>query len=412
MLCRSARLHIGQQARHDLLLKLHGMVHTPRKSRPLASADAMERIWLLWRISIHVLVALLCAVVFVRDGFSWPLAAFIVTYAAGRWVPVKQLWVLAVLVLWVVLLIDATSAGFLAFALYFLVINTLRPALAVPSVGLIAGIAVYGLGRHNGWSIGGVVGPIVGALVACVLGYGFLQLRRESYARVAASRQAGEAGERARLAGEIHDTIAQGLSSIQMLLHSAERRVTEHQIDDPDLLRELRLARNTAADNVLEARQIIAALQPQPLVGTQLPVALARVVANTPQGQAIAFATDGQPRQLPEDVEAALMRVTQSLVSNVVRHAHATRAQVTLTYQPDQVSVDVVDNGVGFDYDAQVQRAVTRKSGAEGILGVRTRVAKFGGDVHVETAPGHGCGVSVMIPTAQRQDTDRVAKHE
>ena len=412
MLCRSARLHIGQQARHGLLLKLHGMVHTPQKSRQLASADAMERIWLLWRISIHVLVALLCAVVFVRDGFSWPLAAFIVTYAAGRWVPVKQLWVLAVLVLWVVLLIDATSAGFLAFALYFLVINTLRPELAVPSVGLIAGIAVYGLGRHNGWSIGGVVGPIVGALVACVLGYGFLQLRRESYARVAASRQAGEADERARLAGEIHDTIAQGLSSIQMLLHSAERRVTEHQIDDPDLLRELRLARNTAADNVLEARQIIAALQPQPLVGTQLPVALARVVASTPQGAAIAFATDGQPRQLPEDVEAALMRVTQSLVSNVVRHAHATRAQVTLTYQPDQVSVDVVDNGVGFDYDAQVQRTVTRKSGAEGIPGVRTRVAKFGGDVHVETAPGQGCGVSVMIPTSQRQDTDRVAKHE
>ena len=98
MLCRSARLHIGQQARHRLLLKLHGMVHTPQKSRPLASADAMERIWLLWRISIHVLVALLCAVVFVRDGFSWPLLAFIATYAAGRWVPFKQLWVLAVLV--------------------------------------------------------------------------------------------------------------------------------------------------------------------------------------------------------------------------------------------------------------------------------------------------------------------------
>ncbi len=101
------------------------------------------------------------------------------------------------------------------------------------------------------------------------------------------------------------------------------------------------------------------------------------------------------------------MRVTQSLVSNVVRHAHATRAQVTLTYLPDQVSVDVVDNGVGFDYDAQVQRAVRRKSGAEGILGVRTRVAKLGGDVHVETAPGQGCGVSVMIPTSQEQDTDR-----
>jgi len=148
------------------------------------------------------------------------------------------------------------------------------------------------------------------------------------------------------------------------------------------------------------------------LVGTQLPVALARVVASSPQGQAIAFATDGQPRQLPEDVEAALMRVTQSLVSNVVRHAHATRAQVTLTYLPDQVSVDVVDNGVGFDYDAQVQRAVRRKSGAEGILGVRTRVAKLGGDVHVETAPGQGCGVSVMIPTSQERDTDRGAKHE
>lgn len=388
------------------------MVHTKNRYRPLASADALERIWLGWRISIHLLVVLLSLVVFMNDGLSWQLVAFIAVYAAGRWVPVKPAWVIAVLALWVLLLIDSPSAGFLAFALYFMAINTLRPKLAVPTVVLIAGLAIYGLGRHNGWTIGGVIGPLVGALVACVLGYGFLQLRRESYARMKASEQAGEAGERARLAGEIHDTVAQGLSSIHLLLHSAETRIVEQNIDDPQLLQIIRLARSTAADNLDETRQIIAALQPRPLIGAQLPVALASVVSRTPMGDAMTFDTDGQPRTLDEQVEVALTRITQSLVSNVVRHADATRAQVTLTYQPESVSLDVVDNGQGFNYEEQRTRAAKLKGSAEGIEGVRTRVERLGGQLHVETEPGGGCGVSASIPTAQAAEMTSTTKKD
>lgn len=124
------------------------------------------------------------------------------------------------------------------------------------------------------------------------------------------------------------------------------------------------------------------------------------------------FDTDGQPRTLDEQVEVALTRITQSLVSNVVRHADATRAQVTLTYQPESVSLDVVDNGQGFNYEEQRTRAAKLKGSAEGIEGVRTRVERLGGQLHVETEPGGGCGVSVSIPTAQAAEMTSTTKKD
>lgn len=403
------------------------MNYTSHHARRLASVDALERVWLGWRISIHVLVMLLALVVFVNDGFSVPWAVFMLVYTVGggvlAWVTghafarpangtVGQngegkrqpqwawtVWVFLVLLSWVWVLVESASAGFVAFALFFLAINTLRPKVAVPTVLIVAAIAIYGLGRHNGWTIGGVVGPLVGALVACVLGFGFLQLRREAFERSRASKLAGEVGERARLAGEIHDTVAQGLSSIQMLLHSLERRVHVHGIDDPELWRDFALVRQTADDNLQETRRIIAALQPGPLMDATLPVALARVVSGTPLGQRLSFTADGTPRALGEQLDSALIRITQSLVANVVQHSGAERARVTLTYEPAHVSLDVVDNGCGFDPVA-MERQSRSKSSAEGLAGVKTRAEALGGELSVETAPGQGCGVSVRVPSS------------
>lgn len=376
------------------------MPHTP-VYRPLASVDALERVWLGWRISIHILVAILCVVVALNDGLSWQLGLFVLGYAAGRYVSPKWLWVLAITLLWTLLLVNAPSSAFLAFALFFVAINTLRWRSAIPLVVVMTVIAIYGLGRHNGWQIGGIIGPIIGAVIACTLGFGFLQLRSEAFARAKASRQAGEAGERARIAGDIHDTVAQGLSSIQMLLQSIERREASKEHPDTQTLDQLRLARETAADNLAETRRIIAALQPGPLIGADLPVALARVVASTPMGSALSFETDGEPRALGEDIDTCLTRVTQSLVSNVVRHSQAQSARVTLTYEPHHVSLDVVDNGVGFE--PTPPRAHSTGS-TVGIEGVRTRVKHLGGTVTVESAPGEGTGVSLRIPTPPRQE--------
>lgn len=207
----------------------------------------------------------------------------------------------------------------------------------------------------------------------------------------ALSRRAGELDERARLAGDIHDTVAQGLSSIQLLLHSVEARMSDTNHDTKSL-EALRLARTVASDNLAETRRIIAALQPAPLADADLPSALEKVCGTTILGDAVSFFVDGEPARLPADVEATIVRVAQSSLSNVVKHSHATRCRVTLTYQPDEVILDVVDNGDGFDPKQKFSR------GSVGIINTQRRVESLGGTFTIESTPGHGCGVSISIP--------------
>lgn len=165
----------------------------------------------------------------------------------------------------------------------------------------------------------------------------------------------------------------------------------EKRVDDPEILEDLRLARTTAEDNLAETRRIIAALQPGPLVGGDLPIALARVCSGTLLGEALSFDVEGDPYDLDEKVEQELTRITQSLVSNVVKHSGATRARVTLTYQDDMLSLDVVDNGRGMDAE-QVSLSPV------GLAGVRRRANLIGATMHVESSPGAGCGVSIQVP--------------
>ena len=218
---------------------------------------------------------------------------------------------------------------------------------------------MVGTGLHRGWTIAGAVGPIIGAAVAVAIGLGYQALYREAAERgrlidelmntreelASTSRDAGKFAERERLAAEIHDTVAQGLSSIQMLLHAAERA-------DPDspAIRQISLARETAADSLAETRQLIAELTPAALDGQSLADALRRICerASSPELEARSV-VEGEAVRLPMPLEATLVRIAQGAVSNVLRHADATRMAVTLTYSDDTVSLDVVDNGRGFD---------------------------------------------------------------
>lgn len=349
------------------------------------------------------------------------LAAFAIVYAIGRMQPDDgpRWWLPAVIACFTGLAWTSPDGVWLAFPLFFLVLQAVAGWYAVALVGVLTALAIGTIAWHGGWSVGGVAGPVLGAAVALMVGLGFRMLLREATTRAAAidallaaradvaemSRRAGELDERARLAADIHDTVAQGLSSIQLLLHSAEASARDH--DDPArnagdraaagarTLDHVRMARQVAADNLRETRRIIAALQPGALAGADLPVALARVCAATPAtagGDPATFTVDGDARPLPADVEATLVRVAQASIANVARHARATRCTVTLTYQPDSVSLDVVDDGIGFD------PAADPPPGAVGIAGVRRRMDALGGQLVIESAPGSGCGVSVRVP--------------
>ncbi|MGC0380162.1 CheY-like chemotaxis protein/two-component sensor histidine kinase [Streptomyces sp. SAI-129] len=154
--------------------------------------------------------------------------------------------------------------------------------------------------------------------------------------------------ERDRLAREIHDTLAQSLSSVQLLLHAAQRALPQAP---QNAARHIDQARQTAADNLAEARRFVAALTPPTLEGVTLADALERLCTTTSARHRITarFHLTGDPAPLTTAHEIALLRIAQSALSNTVQHAEATTADVTLSYLGDHVALDTVDDGHGFD---------------------------------------------------------------
>ena len=322
-----------------------------------------------------------------------------------------RLWVLALSVIWLVLVWLAPDAAFIVFPLFFLYLQLLPPHAAIAAVVASTAVTIVSVGIHTGFSIGGVLGPMIGAGVAVAIGLGYRALYREAEERqrliaelvetrdelALAERAAGVLAERERLAREIHDTVAQGLSSIQLLLHAAERLDAER----PGL-EQLQLARQTAADALLDTRRIIAELTPPALDDRTLPGALRRLAAATEHtlraggaSTSVHFQLVGDVVPLPMNVDATLLRIAQGAIANVASHARAARAELTLTYQSDSVTLDVVDDGAGFDPDAP---AGTSERASFGLTAIRQRLSAIGGTLSVESRPGEGTALAATIP--------------
>ena len=332
-----------------------------------------------------------------------------------RWNPVGRfLWMFALTGVWAVAMMLTPVAVYWVFTLFFLYMRTFAGWLGV--IGVIAVLAMsIAVQVPSGLTLGGVMGPAVSALVVITITYAFKTIARVSTEReelidelvstqqalALTEREAGVAQERQRLAHEIHDTVAQSLSSIQMLLHAAERdlmstNLTEEELASP--LRRIEAARSSASDNLAETRAMIAALTPAPLSDTSLAEALQRIATSFAHTGDITIdvTIDGQPRQLPMRVEAGLLRIAQGAVGNVVKHSGATKARVTLTFAPHEVRLDVVDDGTGFEVDALPQRP--SGLGHIGLDAMRTRAGELGGELIAESAPGGPTAVSVSVP--------------
>jgi signal transduction histidine kinase len=204
----------------------------------------------------------------------------------------------------------------------------------------------------------------------------------------AAQHQAGRLAERQRLAADIHDTLAQGFTSILMLIQAAQADLDGSH---PQAARQLELAARTARENLTEARALVAGLAPAQLAGGTLPDALERLAqAPGADGMTASFGLSGTPRPLPMATEVMLLRVCQEALANVRKHAAAQCASVRLDYAGDAVRLEVSDDGAGFD-PAGV-------SGGYGLRGMRTRVTEAGGTLTVNSVPGAGTRVSAMVP--------------
>ena len=206
---------------------------------------------------------------------------------------------------------------------------------------------------------------------------------------VSQAREAGVMDERTRLAGEIHDTLAQALTGIIRQLEAAERGGELVAGRRPHL----QLAAELARDGLAEARRSLRALRPGQLEGSTLPKAIADVARRA--GLPVEVDVAGAVRVLPTDQEVVLLRTVQEALTNVTKHASATRVGVTLTYFEDAVTLDVRDDGVGFDPDAV---GVRSDGTGMGLTAMRERLSRAAGSLVVESAPGEGTALVATLP--------------
>ncbi|MEU2562516.1 histidine kinase [Streptomyces longispororuber] len=331
--------------------------------------------------------------------------------------PRRLLWLGAVVGVWVVLVILAPSYAWCAVPLFYTGLRTLptRAALALVAV-LTALVVAAQLRLADGFDPNLALAPPAVAAVATAV---FVHMQRQSARQraliddllrtrrelAATERREGTLAERQRLSMEIHDTLAQGLSSQRMLLQAAER---VWDTDAAAARAHVRTAESIADRGLAEARRLVRDLAPVDLAeagpdpAQALPTAL-RALARRESGAGLTvrFHAEGAPAALPDRARSALLRIAQGALANVREHAGARTAAVTLTYLDDQVVLDVADDGHGFSPGApggSGPAGAARGARGHGLPAIRARAAQLGGTLAVESAPGEGTVLSVAIP--------------
>lgn len=385
--------------------------------------SALTPVFVGLRTGLHVLFVALCALVIVRavvaptDTSAAAIALTLVlvaTYALGAIFSggsglhqhrAAMLWLGILTLEWAVLLWLVPEAAYLVFPLFFLYLHLLGSRLGILAVVVSLALSIIALGVQGGWSVGGVVGPLVGAGVAVMIGLGYQALARESVERerlmaeliatrdqlAATEHESGVLAERGRLAREIHDTVAQGLSSIQMLLHAAEGASP----DRPGI-EHIRLARETAAASLAETRRFIRELTPPDLDDQGLGGALRRLA----DAQWAASGVDVTVRvadglALPMHLQTALLRIAQGAMANVIQHANASSATISLERDRDSLRFSITDDGDGFD--PHTLGTGSGRPDSFGLQATRERVDQLGGTLTVDSAPGRGTTVTVDL---------------
>lgn len=216
------------------------------------------------------------------------------------------------------------------------------------------------------------------------------ELRSTRAQLAAVERAQGVEDERNRLSREIHDTLAQGFTSVIALSRAAGSALDREDI--AKTRERLEMIEATAVDNLAEARIIVAELTPGHLQSRTLVEALTRLADTMTRetGIQVSSSVAGEPAPLGGNSEVVVLRGAQEALSNVRRHSGAQTAAVTLTYQPERVALEVIDDGSGFDPDT-AQRGF-------GLDGMRSRATELGGDVTIARADPRGTRILMELP--------------
>lgn len=400
---------------------------------PLPHTEAPRPAVRAMQIGQHVIAAALTTIGVVRaigDGVALPVAiicglAILGWHTAGTLLPSRARgtrvvagWLLGLAVIWVAAVAVSAEFVWLAFLLWLLAGHLLPLRWALLFSALVYAVVVGAPILHNGaTSYANVFGPLIGGIFAFGISRGYLELLRDAAERerlvasltraqremaelqdelARAQRHSGAVAERTRLARDIHDTVAQSLSSIRLLAH-ADRDAT----DAHDTARTLARIEDLAGDSLGDVRRIIAALSPAELDAGALGAALARLLAafGEEAGVRTELHVDDSLPQLGAAAEVALLRTAQSALANIRQHAGAQRTVMSLIDAGDAVRLDIIDDGAGFDA-ASWERTGAGAGSSYGLRFMRARLRELGGGLDVESAPGDGTALSAYLPLA------------
>lgn len=321
------------------------------------------------------------------------------------------LHLLGLVVAWYALIQQSEAFFFVLYGMFGLFFYFLPLSFAIIGSSLLTLLVIYSDAILSGepirWSGPFALGLTISMVVASLFALWIHGIIRQSSERrellemlqqtrqelAASERRAGQLEERQRLAGDIHDTLTQGFISIIMNLENAEPGLT-----DKESRRYVNLAIRTARDSVAQARDVVNDLRPGPLAqASSLPEAIQRVASRWAQESdtPVDIVVTGTPVALSIHMDIALLRAMQEALSNVRKHANAKRVQITLSYMPDAVVLDIQDDGCGIDLEGG---ETTAFGGGYGLTSMRERLARLNGEITLESEPGEGTTLAVLIP--------------
>ena len=335
----------------------------------------------------------------------WLVLAGLVLAWSGRTLAARLTGISIAFGGWFFLAVEDDRWTLLSFALYGLcfIVDPNRLWVGVTLAGIVS--AIWFLASLGGpaWTL---VIPVLVFVGSSTIAYAIdrigkltakqaelireLEAAHDELARSERSR--GVLEERTRMAGEIHDTLAQGFTSIVLLA----RVGTRSTVDAGDILGSIE---STAQENLDTARRLVESSRPDELDGASLPDALRRhLQASLPDHVGGELEVVGTPHPLPGSVETVLLRAAQEGIRNACTHAQPSRVDLTLSYLEDVVTLGVRDDGIGFVAGAVHDRGTL--TGGQGLGTLTRRVESLSGRVKIESSDGRGAVLTVQLPIA------------
>ena len=382
-------MEIGQHA-IAVVLTVIACIRAVTNGAPLIAAIAVSVVFLSW----YTLGAVRAA----RTG----------ALVLAKW------WLIVLAAAWLCTLLVSAEFIWVAFLLWLLAghLFSLRIAIVFTALTYIATV-VAPLAHYGQVLAPSIIGSLIGAVFALGLSRGYIELLREGRRReellrslelahqnlldlqdelALTQRHAGEIQERTRVSRDIHDTIAQSISSIRLIAHAEAERTTDDHAGQV-----LEQVEDLAAQGSRDVRRIIAALAPAELEDGALSAAIRRLLTRLEEDTSIVgrLDLDDALPTLSAEVEVALLRTAQSALANVRQHSRASRVMISLMDVDGAIRMDIVDDGVGMD-DPENRRR-NPESGF-GLDFIGSRMSELGGELVIESTPGSGFAISATLP--------------